>query len=493
VIRRVLLAALAAALILLAVAAGAAYWLLARDGFRRSLEAQATSWLGQPVRIGAARAQFLPRPAIRLEAIRVGDPQQLALDDVELSADFRPLLGGRIENADVRLSNSRIEMPLPFSLPRGPGAAGGGMAAGAAAVRIVSIRSITLRDVRLRSRDREVTVSADSSLEGTTLALRRFDAESGRTALSVEGVVSLSPRIDAQLQATATQLDLDELIALADAFTPPSSGAAESRGPAPRIVADINAPKATAGAMAMSAFTTELRLDGDSLALNPLRFEVFGGRYEGSITARLGMPLSATIESRIADVDVAQLAAFGGSPDTITGRLSGGGRFTGSGADLPALWQSARGSGTGSIVDGSIRRLQLVRTVVLFFGRPAPGAGESSDRFDRIDATFALENRRLRTRNFSLHSADADMMGTGSLNLESDAIDGSVDVLLSEALSAQAGTDLYRYTREGNRVVLPAAIGGTLGMPRLTIDAAAALKRGIRNEVERRLKDLFER
>ena len=71
-IRRFVLAALVAALILLAVVAAAGYWLLARDGFRRSLESQATAWLGQPVRIGEARAQFLPRPAIQLRDIRVG-------------------------------------------------------------------------------------------------------------------------------------------------------------------------------------------------------------------------------------------------------------------------------------------------------------------------------------------------------------------------------------------------------------------------------------
>jgi len=84
------------------------------------------------------------------------------------------------------------------------------------------------------------------------------------------------------------------------------------------------------------------------------------------------------------------------------------------------------------------------------------------------------------------------MVGTGSLNLATDALDGRVDIVLSERLSKQAGTDLYRYTREGNRVVLPASIGGTLTMPRLTIDAGAAVKRGLRNEIERRLKDLLD-
>ena len=491
-VRRVLVAAAVAAMVLIAVVAASAYWLFSRDGFRRALEAQATSWIGVPVRIGAARATFLPRVAVQLRDIRVGDPARLSLATVELAADLRPLLGGRIENADVLVSDSRIDVPLPFSLPEPANA--GAPTAPAAPVRIVSIRSIALRDVRLRSRDREIVVSADSTLDDTTLAVRRFDAESGRTTLAVEGVVALSPRIDAQLQAAANRLDLDELVALVAAFTPESTGRdrRDGSGPGARIVAGIRAGEATAGAVRMRTFTTELTLDGDSVALNRLGFEMFGGRYEGSVTARLGASLSATLESRIADLDVAQLATFGGVPDTIAGRLSGAGTFSGSGADVTQLLRNARGNGTAMIIDGSIRRLHLVRTVVLFFGRPAPDAEDATDRFDRLDVTFSLANRVLRAQALSLRSADADMVGTGSLNLETDALDGRVDVVLSEKLSAQAGTDLYRYTREGNRVVLPAVIGGTLPAPRLTIDAGAAVKRGLRNEIERRLKDLFE-
>jgi hypothetical protein len=41
-------------------------------------------------------------------------------------------------------------------------------------------------------------------------------------------------------------------------------------------------------------------------------------------------------------------------------------------------------------------------------------------------------------------------------------------------------------------VVLPAAIGGTLSSPRLTIDVGAAAKRGLENEVKRRLEGLFQ-
>ena len=504
-LRRLILGLVAVVTILLLVAATAAYWFLSRDGFRRALEAQATAWLGHPVRIGSARAQFLPRLAIQLGEVRVGEPVQLTLADIDVSADLRPLIDGRIENAALLVSGSQVDMPLPFALPRGQA----GEAKTDSTVRIVSIRSIALRDVTLRSRGRDITISADSSLEGSTLTLSRFDAESGGTRLNVTGEIALAPRVDAMLTATANQLDLDELLALADAFTPAGSGETR-RGTRTRITAAINADLATAGRLQVEQLSSELSLDGDAIELSRLTFDVFGGRYDGSMTARLGDALSATLRSRVTDIDVAQLAAFGGSADSVSGRLTGNGTFTGTGPDVSALLRSARGSGTTTITDGNIRRLHLVRTIVLFFGRPSnePNQNDSNakgpnangpndpsdpnDHFDRIDVTFSLADRVLRADPFLLQSADADMRGAGSLNLQNDVLSGRVDVILSEALSKQAGTDLYRYTREGTRVVLPASVGGTLGAPRLTIDAAAAVRRGLRNEVERRLKGVLE-
>jgi uncharacterized protein involved in outer membrane biogenesis len=494
VLRRILLLIAAAVVLLLVVVGGTAYWFFARDGFRRALESQATSWLGHPVRIGAARAQLLPRLAVELRDIRVGEPVQLTLDEVDLASDLRPLFSGRIENADVSVSGSRVDLPLPFAMPKG---SSGGTAAATTVsdppVRVVSVRSITLQSVALRSRGREVRVSADLAYGGTALAVNTFTADSGATKLDAEGVVTLVPRVDALLNATANRLDLDELLALSDAFaTGATPAGAAAAGQPPRIVVNISAREATAGRVQVHNLLTTLVRDGPSMTLNPSQFEVFGGRYAGSISARLGSQMSATLEARVENIDVAQLAAFGGAADSITGTLSGTGKFTGAGADVAQLLHSVRGAGAATIVDGSIKRLHLVRTVILFFGRPAPDAGEGTDRFDRLDARFSLANRVLNAEAFELHSADADVTGTGTLNLDSEALDGRGDVTLSEALSKQAGTDLYRYTREGTRVVLPANLGGTLTMPRLTIDVGAAAKRGLKNEVERRIKGIFD-
>ena len=490
---------------LVVAAAAGIYWFLSGDGIRRTLEQQASAWLGQPVQIGSARAQLLPRIGIQLGDVRAGNPVRLQLRNVAISASLRPLLSRRIEDAVVTISGSRLELPLAFSIPsakeppadaRSADQKGGG-------VELVSVRAITLRDVVIASRGREVTVSADSSLTGTNLEIERFTASSGRTALDASGMVALEPRVDAQLMVKASTLDVDELLALANAFSPssatraarqPATGrrAGAAATPDARIRAHITADRARVGELEARRLAADLQAEGERVTLSPLTLELFGGKYEGSVAARLGRTMSATIASRLTNIDVAELAAFGGAAGSITGRLSATGTFSGEGADMQAALAEARGSGTARIVDGVVRHLDLVRTIVLFFGRPAPDGRAATDRFESIDVRFALANQVFRADAFEFHSADVDIAGTGTLTIPNKSLDGTLSLSLSEELSKQAGTDLVRFTREGNRVLLPGRLSGTIDSPRVTIDAKAAISRGIRNEAERRLKGVLD-
>jgi len=488
--RRLIIGLLVLVLLVGAALAAFVYWMLAGDGTRLALERQGSAWLGQPVHIESARPQILPRIGVQLHNVTVGSPARVSLADVEVSTGLRALLSRRIEDAAVTISDSRIDMPLPFEVP---GSAGRGTPTSASGtVQLVSITAIRLRNVVISSRGREIALSADSSLVGSRLTLRSATASSRATTITATGLVQVEPALDAQLQANANKLDVDDLLALADAFSPGGGRATSSRSPG-RIVAKIAADSVSAAGLTLPQFTTTARVQGDRVSLSPTRFLLFGGRYEGDLDLNLRDSTSVKLASRIKDVDVAQLAAFGGVPDTITGKLSGSGTFEGRGDDFTAVLASARGSGTATILNGTIRRLNLVRTVVLFFGRPAPGTEAATDAFDRMDARFTLARQVLTAEALSLQSRDADIVAQGTLSLASKALDGHADVSLSEELSKQAGTDLYRYTQEGNRIVLPASIGGTLSSPRLTIDAGAAVKRGLKNEVERRMKGLLDR
>ena len=492
-LRRILLLTIGALLVVAIAIAVAGYWFLSNDGIRRALETQASSWLGQPVTIGAATAHLFPRPAITLRDVRAGDPVHVILADVQLSTGLKPLWSRRIEDAEVAISDTRIDMPLPFALPA-PGEPGSAASAAPdSGMHVVSVRSIKLRNITIASRGRQITVSADSSLSSAHLNVERFTAASGKTSLVATGVAQLSPRLDAQLDVKADHVDVDDLIALADAFAPRGPKPTPASTPLPgRIVARISAESARASGVDVRQFATTMVAQGNRITLSPTSFQLFGGSYHGTVDvdAQPGA-LRTTVRAQIADLDVAQLAAFGGAPDTISGRLSGTGTFTGRGATMEDAIAAATGEGKATIADGALKRLGLVRTVVLFFGRPAADAGASSDHFDRIDASFALVRQVVAASALSLHSSDIDLVGQGALSIPTKALDGHMDLSLSEALSAQAGTDLARFTREGNRVVLPGVVSGTLAAPRVTIDAGAATRRGLRNEVQRRLKDIL--
>jgi hypothetical protein len=493
-IRRVILVALAGVLALLVVAAGVLYTFLSNDGIRVALERQATAWLGQPVKIASLGAQFWPRPGVTLQQVTVGEPARLTLAEVGVSTELSALLRRRIADGAIRIRNTRVELPLPFEIPT----SAGDSASEPSSFAIESINSIGLDNVRIVSRGRELVLSGDSSFDGARLTIRRATVESGKTSIRAEGVVTLEPRVDATLKASANRLDVDELLALADAFGPasPPAGARGTSGkPAPpaRIAARISAESVSAGGVEVRQFASDVQVDGDAVSMAPLSFQLFGGRYQGSLSARLGTTLSATLRSRLTDLDVAQLAEFGNAKDTVTGTLSGAGTFSGSGRDFAAVLAGARGNGTAKIANGTVRRLGLVRTIVVFFGKPAADAPGASDAFDSLDLQFALQNQIFRAEALSLHSRDVDLVGSGTLATATKALAGKFDISLSEALSAQAGNDLQRFTREGNRVVLPANLAGTLESPRVTIDAAAAVKRGLRNEVGNRLKGLLDR
>jgi uncharacterized protein involved in outer membrane biogenesis len=474
------------------VAAAAVYWFLSGDGIRRALEQQATAWLGHPVRIGNASGRVFPRIGVQLTDVRVGEPVRLALADVEVSTGLRALLSRRVEDAEIILSDSRIDLPLPFTVPT---AEADERATSSSSFTVASIRAISLRDIRVRSRGREIVVSADSSLNGSRLMLERFSARSGETAVDASGVVDLEPTFNAKLQASANRLDFDDLMALADAFTPQQPTKQRGALMAGQLEAKLSAARGSVAGVDLAKLAATMAVRGNRVTLAPATFELFGGGYQGTVDADLGADrMTVALAANLNELDVAQLAAFGGVKDTITGRLTGRGRFTGRGSDFASVLAAATGSGSVNINNGTMKGLELVRTVVLFFGRPASDApAGGGQRFERIGANFSLARQIITSDSLRLESPDVDVAGSGTLTIPTKALDGRATLMLSESLSAQAGTDLVRFTREGNRVVLPALVGGTLERPRVTIDAAAAAQRGLKNEVQRRLKGLFDR
>jgi hypothetical protein len=489
-------ALLVAGILLLLLAGGlyfAATRVLTSDYARTTLEQQLSTAIGQPVHIGGLSAAIYPRVAVDLDDVAIGTPATVTLSRVRLVTGLRALFSRTISDAELIVRDSRLALPLPGNLLPTKTAANTGTAG--SGLTIESVRVISLDNVELVAPPRVMRVDLRGSLTGDRLDLERL-AMRGSSKIDGKGTISSVARLEGNIEANADPLDLDELMAVASAFTAPSSTTQQKRGSATpmRLTIALAATKGQFATYTFSDLSTTIQLATGTVTLNPLAVRSFGGNFKGSldVDTRRDVP-QLRLNGRVDGLDVAPLMKANGSAGGVTGTLGGTVTLSASASDAATVLQTARGTIAAAIVNGTIEHLDLVRTVVLAFGKPSgvPPEGSGS-AFTRLGGTFVLANRTVTSDNLSLTSRDFDVNGRTTLQLSSGALDARGDVALSPELTAQAGTDLRRYAQQDGRVIVPAIVSGTLDRPRVSVDVQAAAGRAFQNEIQRRTKSIFE-
>lgn len=476
--------------------------LLSPERVRAAVEAQASSAIGRPVKIGAAAVQVWPRPGVSITDMTVGEPAQLTLARAQLSTGLGALLSRRVEDAEITVEDSRLDLVALL------GALGGltgppaksQQPAAPPALTIVSVRSIGLRNVDLVVGDRHANVTLESRLFGDRLDINRLSAKTAETSLEATGAVISIIRQMVRLKIEADPLDLDGLMQFAGAFSKlPAAAPAAAGGGAPAALdleAEVHAPRGRVAGLAFTDLRTTIVVTPAGVTLRPFTLSALAGRFDGVATVALSQAQPAlAIDGKVSGVDLQQLATFAsGEPSAITGTLNATMKLNGRGLDTDTAIKSANGSASVSLLKGRMPGLQLVRPAILAFGRPqgAPPEG-NGEAFDAITANIAIGGGQLRTNDLTFASRDVDMSGAGSLAVTGGRLDLKANLMLSEELSAQAGRDLVRYTREGNRVVLPATVSGTVADPSVMIDTTQVLRRAVTNELQNRTKSALER
>lgn len=257
------------------------------------------------------------------------------------------------------------------------------------------------------------------------------------------------------------------------------------------IAVSLDADRATMGTLSLQKLTGRARVTPEAITMEPVSFGLFGGHYEGGLTLTLGKTVEFRLNAALSDIDLAAATKFAGSPDALTGRLSGTIDLSGRGIDAASALRTARGTGRVDITNGTVKGLGLVRTIIVATsGRggapPQSGAaqstGASSDEpFARLSATLTVANGSASTQDLRFESNDLLLAAAGAVRLDGSAIDLAGQVQLSDKLSQQAGRDLVRYTQDQGRVTLPATITGSAGSPQVRIDVASVAKRAIVN------------
>ena len=72
------------------------------------------------------------------------------------------------------------------------------------------------------------------------------------------------------------------------------------------LTVTLDAESATSGQLTLGGLTGRARVMGDNVTLDPIAFNVFGGRYEGALALTLGSAApSFAFKAKLSGVDVA--------------------------------------------------------------------------------------------------------------------------------------------------------------------------------------------
>jgi len=487
--------------------------LLDPEHVRQTLERQASEALEQPVTIGRAELTVWPRAGVRLTNLVVGDPAALTLTRTDVSTSLRALFDRRIEDAEIVVQDSELDLPLVLATLdrlRSPGAPAGGdgpEGEGSMGVTLVNVRTLALGNVRIRAGSRSAVFNMESSLDGDRLVIQSASVASDVTSLEATGTIESIANRKGRLSLTAESLDLDGLVAFAQEFArqamPPPAAATSGAGAVPggplELALDLKAGRGDAAGISFRDLATTGVVTPGGVRFDPLAMGLFGGRLEGAMNVDMsGNEPVFAVNGSLGRVDMTELTRFAGQPGSVTGTLSGSFSVAGGGIEPARALARARGQGTASITDGTVKGLQLVRPIVLAFGKPdAAQPVDGGERFSRMSANYSLAAGVVTLSNLSFHSRDVELDGSGTLTVEGRALDIRANARLSKELTAQAGRDLVRYTAEDGRVTVPVTITGPLDAPSVGVNLAGVAQRAVTNELKRRaeeaIRDLFKK
>jgi AsmA protein len=192
--------------------------------------------------------------------------------------------------------------------------------------------------------------------------------------------------------------------------------------------------------------------------------------------------------ARLSNVDVLAAAAFAGSPNTISGRLSGQVDLKGEGTDAATAMKTVAGTLRADVVDGVVKNLGLIRAVVAASSLDAKtvmnaASGSRDEPFSRLGGTLVIGGGQASTTDLRFESPDLTLSAAGHARLDGSELAFNGAVQLSEELSKQvvANAPVMKAAQEGGRVRLPATITGSASNPQVGIDTSTLATRAIRN------------
>lgn len=520
-----LIAGIIVLVVVLAAAVLAARWALDPLLLRTLAESRLSVALGQPVRIGTVHVSFLPKPSVYGTDIVVGGTARAGASSLDihairlhprLSTIFsRPIVIDRVDieglalNA-VRDATGKWILPLPAGAPASATADTG-------AARL-DVAEVVLRDGRLTIADGRPDRGATrlTPIEKIDATVRHADALTrleGLTASVGRSKVTGSGSVGAdglRLTLRWTDLraaDLPLIFALVGTNAPPGLSV-EGKNPLTldlRVDATgqvsasgrLAADRAALGTLAVTSFESPIARVGNRLTAYPMAFRAYSGVAGGRLTANVASsPVSWALDGSLQHVDIDR---FLSANTTAGGKVSGTGTLDARlrGTSRAPIARTVEGTLVVAIANGTIRDFPLLSAVLSALKL---GSGGDRDlRFQTLAATFNVANERGTTSDLIARTGEMTMTAAGTIGFNQTlAMRGTV--AFSPARSdafVHSIRELSALKNSAGEIEVPFAVAGSLAAPQFSIDVAGLARRGLQNEIKRRLgdrlKDLFKK
>jgi uncharacterized protein involved in outer membrane biogenesis len=522
------------------------------DSLRPQAEAKLQAALGRRVSLGAVKLSLWGGLALRADSLRIGEPLAgpaagaLLVDagPTSIHVAWLPLLRKDVQARSITIEGLRVTQdakPLVSALavssrlriaPDGTietgGSVDGVLSAMTAAPRVRADFTAALSHGTLDLTALDATVGpmrieavgrvTDSfspaprlALEGTAKLKRsqvkgRFDV-----------VVAASPR--ASFELSSPLLDADEIMAAvallagnapaprASSWLAPEANAAEAVPAAagPSFVrmmeaeGSLRADRCVAHGLEMTNLSARVSLVRGLAELREVKFALYGGKAQGSLTVRPFEPrmpfsLEQTAEGIAIRPLIAALAPA--QAGTLEGKASLAVRLSGE-AGGPALLPSMNGAGNVAIANGKIASFGVIKQVMKALEvAGAKGVVKDETPFDHLSAHFDLAQGTAATKDLEFRSDDLNGDGAGTVGaggaLALDVL-ASFSRTISDELVAKTHALSIRQGEDG-RLSVPLQIRGTIQQPRVQLDLDKVIREGALKELKKEgTKSLLKR
>ena len=330
-------------------------------------------------------------------------------------------------------------------------------------------------------------LTAKLALAGGAIDLTDMTGKAAGAEVSGRLKIALQP-LSATGEIEVGEINLPVVIAAATGSPPPGATAA-SAAPWPaepfergllgqiggRVVVK-SSHVALAPRLAAKNVRGVVQLDQTGFAIKEIDGALAGGRVAGEFSLWRGADgVSTRGRLQLKGADIAELVR--GGPPPMSGRLTGDAEIEGTGRSPVALIGSLKGSGTFSLQDGGVQRLDpnafemVIRSVdqglqldaARIRDRMEQALGAGGLAVARAEGEFTVVAGQVRTSNVKVNTQGVDLGVNGSALLAEDTIDAKLTLTGPVRPDAPGGV----------RPEVSVTLKGSTDAPKRTLDATA--------------------